>query len=1091
MKHIILFLLLPFLSFAQGGTWPVKYSDSDPSGAPSAAGTRIYFNTATNTLWFWEPAPSAQWRKQPKAFDQISGCATPAYTPTAKQSTFAVNSCTPIPELYQWTGAAWVCLNCATGATYTAGAGIAISGGNVISNTRSAPTVFPVSDSAAFRAFNTSGAEMVIMTDSLRGGEFRRCYACTADQYMVFSDASGRKWERFNTDGRYNVKWFGAKGDSIQDDRSRLQFVADHVNTKGGGTIYMPPGVYKVSTSIITGVSMALHSNTTLQGSGWKTKLFCTDNFPVTSGAVVCSRSGNADQSQAKQDSGNVNINVWDLAIQFQNNVPLRGNGVTFGGVVNGSIRNVWVHNNGGYGIHIVKNNDTALKEGKRSENIVISDCLVTNFSDTGIEFSGTNNCAATNCVVEGKSGFAIISWNGSTNTAISNCTVKGTANTAGSGIMGVFVQPSYNPLTTPNFKQTAGTTITNCVIRNAHDGIVIGTSESPPIWGRTQNTVISNCIVEGKLDIGTGLLIGAADTVTVTNCNFVNFSRSIDVSSTQYFDNQRDVNYLNISDCLFDGTTAPNRNEIVGVNELRFNNNIVQNTPGTGITFRGIRGGTVSGNTWKNIGTSGNQSGTVFTDGNGTSSRPTRHLTITDNRIVDERATKTTAFNIQFTGATDSCVVMGNDGRGGKSGGLAYLNVGTGTAIKHKDIYTGESYNTDGNTDVIADAVLTTNSSAQGVWMLKTSLVAARNGLRSTGGYIELGNATSSPGAADRLANIYHRMYSFGEQWTDINGVPILYVKGADASGVGIGTATPLDYLHVSGGGAIRLNSAFRITTDGADNGEFTTKGSMYYYPGFTSLIPSGQPKMSITTAGVGVRTDSPLAIFHVNGNSLLRKGTYGESVRVDVDEANHTAISFNVQANYAKIQTYGIGTGTGVLSLNPEGNNIAIGGTSATEKLHITGGTIRVDGFTTNGNIVTHNATGVFASSTPASIVAAGGVVAGTYTPTLTNVTNVTSSTAKNCQYSRSGNIVTVFGSLDVTTTLAVATEVGISLPVASALAATTDANGVANASSAIATNGYLEADATSDRAALKFIGLSVSGAGTIFFSFSYTVL
>lgn len=131
-KLLFIFLLLPFLSFSQSGTWPVKYSESDPSDAPSAAGTRLHLNTATNTLWMWEPAPSSTWRKQPKGFDQIVGCAAPAYTPTARQSTFAVNSCT-VPELYQYTGSAWVQLN--EGAVYTAGTGISISGGNVISNT--------------------------------------------------------------------------------------------------------------------------------------------------------------------------------------------------------------------------------------------------------------------------------------------------------------------------------------------------------------------------------------------------------------------------------------------------------------------------------------------------------------------------------------------------------------------------------------------------------------------------------------------------------------------------------------------------------------------------------------------------------------------------------------------------------------------------------------------------------------------------------------------------------------------------------------------------------------------------------------------
>jgi hypothetical protein len=123
--------------------------------------------------------------------------------------------------------------------------------------------------------------------------------------------------------------------------------------------------------------------------------------------------------------------------------------------------------------------------------------------------------------------------------------------------------------------------------------------------------------------------------------------------------------------------------------------------------------------------------------------------------------------------------------------------------------------------------------------------------------------------------------------------------------------------------------------------------------------------------------------------------------------------------------------------------------------------------------------------------SIVNDTGLAHGTYTPSLTNTTNVTASTARNCSYTRVGNIVTVFGSVDVTTTLAIATVLGISLPIASNLAAVGDLNGTAVASSAIATNAYLEAETTADTANLKFIGLSVGGAGTLYFSFSYSVI
>jgi len=141
---ILLLSLLPLFAAAQPlGTWPVSYGDTPPTHTPSGSGTRIYLNITTNDLWNWNPSPVSAWIKYPKGFDQISGCAAPGYTPTARQSVFAVNSCTVLqngrgPELYQYTGSQWVCLNCYP--AYTAGTGIGISSG-VISNTAPDQTV--------------------------------------------------------------------------------------------------------------------------------------------------------------------------------------------------------------------------------------------------------------------------------------------------------------------------------------------------------------------------------------------------------------------------------------------------------------------------------------------------------------------------------------------------------------------------------------------------------------------------------------------------------------------------------------------------------------------------------------------------------------------------------------------------------------------------------------------------------------------------------------------------------------------------------------------------------------------------------------
>jgi hypothetical protein len=79
-------------------------------------------------------------------------------------------------------------------------------------------------------------------------------------------------------------------------------------------------------------------------------------------------------------------------------------------------------------------------------------------------------------------------------------------------------------------------------------------------------------------------------------------------------------------------------------------------------------------------------------------------------------------------------------------------------------------------------------------------------------------------------------------------------------------------------------------------------------------------------------------------------------------------------------------------------------------------------------------------------------GNVFSGTYTPTLTNSTNVAASTAAICQYMRVGNVVTVSGqvSIDVTTT-ATDSVLLMTLPIASTFAASRQCGGTAASSTA----------------------------------------
>jgi hypothetical protein len=114
----------------------------------------------------------------------------------------------------------------------------------------------------------------------------------------------------------------------------------------------------------------------------------------------------------------------------------------------------------------------------------------------------------------------------------------------------------------------------------------------------------------------------------------------------------------------------------------------------------------------------------------------------------------------------------------------------------------------------------------------------------------------------------------------------------------------------------------------------------------------------------------------------------------------------------------------------------------------------------------------------------------VYGTYTPTLTGVTNIASSIAAVCHYLRTGNEVRVWGAFQVTCTAAASTasEIDISLPIASNLAAAADLAGVAQAN-AIAAGARIQGDATNDRAGMFWVS-GTTASHSWGFEFSYEI-
>jgi hypothetical protein len=161
------------------------------------------------------------------------------------------------------------------------------------------------------------------------------------------------------------------------------------------------------------------------------------------------------------------------------------------------------------------------------------------------------------------------------------------------------------------------------------------------------------------------------------------------------------------------------------------------------------------------------------------------------------------------------------------------------------------------------------------------------------------------------------------------------------------------------------------------------------------------------------------------------------------------------------------------------------------------------KLDGTSNTGTVknpvLDGTATGSLASAALSAITfsgthtfSSGNLISGTYTPTLTNGTNVSSSSSAVCQWLRVGNTVTVSGRISVTHPSGVTpTDIGVSFPVASAITLAIQCAGTAVSSDTVSTlAGEVYGDATNDRATILYTSAS-AGANALTFQFTYLVV
>lgn len=220
-----------------------------------------------------------------------------------------------------------------------------------------------------------------------------------------------------------------------------------------------------------------------------------------------------------------------------------------------------------------------------------------------------------------------------------------------------------------------------------------------------------------------------------------------------------------------------------------------------------------------------------------------------------------------------------------------------------------------------------------------------------------------------------------------------------------------------------------------------------------------------------------------------LTPTGTGGTVTSVDI--ANATGISFSGGPITSS------GTFTPVLSANLQAWHSLTTSSKANSSLTI-GTTAPLGGggdLSANRTLTISAATsGAAGSMSAADKAKLDSVDFGTYTPTVTGVTNVAASTAFPLQYLRVGNVVQVGGNIAVQATAGAGTQtrVGISLPIASAFA-TVDQLGGAGAATQ-GTTAYqpvtIRPDTTNARADLFFYATSTTN-GRVYFTLTYLIV
>lgn len=386
-----------------------------------------------------------------------------------------------------------------------------------------------------------------------------------------------------------------------------------------------------------------------------------------------------------------------------------------------------------------------------------------------------------------------------------------------------------------------------------------------------------------------------------------------------------------------------------------------------------------------------------------------------------------------------------------------------------------------------IKDAV-TTVAGRTGAVVLTASDIGGLATVATTGAYSSLSGLPTIPTNTNQLTN--------GANFITAAQAPVQSVQGF--TGAVVLTKTDI------GLGNVDNTSDINKPTSTAQQASIDAKMSQHNgfadpHPQYTTLAEAqaAAPVQSVNgNTGVVVLTTSNVA----EGSSLYytdaRVQSYITASGYLVKSVASVGAGSSVfQSNTAGAVTLRSIIGTGAASVTQNTNDITINVPAATVTSVAGGGSgSSVYNTNTSGNVVLRNINGtglITVTQNAADItIAAPTVLGGTYTPTLTNTTNIASSTAFQCQYMRVDGVVTVSGKVTVDPSSSGAiTRLGISLPVASNLGTDQDLAGTGSCTDIQQAAGIMS-DSTNNRANLEFFSTS-STARDWYFQFMYEII